>query len=83
MEMYMQDLFVRPIPPHRSHLLIMTKHYARRIPQIQYAFGLMQSGKLIGVCTFGQAPTSSLSNREFPIIELNRLVLINNEKKLC
>ncbi len=61
---------------------ILNIHYARRIPCIQYAFGLFDNDKLIGVCTFGQPASPSLckgiageTNRK-NVLELNRLVLL-------
>ena len=61
---------------------IMQIHYARRIPTIQYAFGLFISGILVGVCTFGQPASPSLckgiageQNRN-NVLELNRLVFL-------
>ena len=57
-------------------------HYARRIPTIQYAFGLYIDGRLVGVCTYGQPASPSLckgiagdENRN-NVLELNRLVFL-------
>lgn len=62
---------------------ILSIHYARRMPCVQYAFGLFRSGYLspIGVVTYGQPASPCLckgvageENRK-NILELNRLVL--------
>lgn len=57
-------------------------HYARRLPCIQYAFGMFEGENLIGVCTFGQPASPSLckgvageENRK-NVLELNRLVFL-------
>lgn len=61
---------------------ILDVHYARRLPCIQYAFGMFEEEKLIGVCTFGQPASPSLckgvageENRK-NVLELNRLVFL-------
>ena len=42
------------IKPEESYPWLLEKHYAKRIPQIMYAFGLYEDGKgLIGVVTYG------------------------------
>ncbi len=59
-------------------------HYARRIPSISYAYGLVNNGDLVGVITYGTPPSSTLckgicgQNYQFDVLELNRLVLKNN-----
>ena len=62
---------------------ILSIHYARRMPCVQYAFGLFRSDYLppIGVVTYGQPASPWLckgvageENRK-NILELNRLVL--------
>ena len=35
---------------------LLNRHYARRIPPIQYAFGLLIDNKLNGVCCYGPPP---------------------------
>ena len=44
---------VTPIHSRDAYGLILRRHYARRIPSISYAFGLMLDGDLVGVCTYG------------------------------
>ena len=63
----------------------LKKHYAKRIPMIQYCFALYQEKKIVGVCSFGQTPSiqlnQSLSNGIFDVIELNRLIVDEDVKK--
>lgn len=61
---------------------ILGIHYARRMPCIQYAFGLFIDESLVGCVTFGQPASPSLckgiageANRKY-VLELNRLVLL-------
>lgn len=61
---------------------LMQIHYARRLPCIQYAYGLFENDMLIGVCTYGQPASPSLckgvageENRK-RVIELNRLCFL-------
>ena len=35
---------------------LLYKHYAKRIPSIEYSFGLYDGSILVGVCTFGCPP---------------------------
>ena len=67
---------------------LLYKHYAKRIPNIMYSFGLFNKNKvLVGVCTFGMSPSSTLSssicgdNFTKYVIELNRLIVNNNLPK--
>ncbi len=60
---------------------LLYKHYAKRLPSIEYSFGLFSKNILVGVITFGQPPSptlkESICGKDFaPIcIELNRLVV--------
>ena len=61
---------------------ILDIHYARRMPCIQYAFGLRKDGRLIGVVTYGQPASPSLcigvagKQNKLNVLELNRLVIL-------
>lgn len=61
---------------------ILEIHYARRIPVIQYAYGIFIDGKLCGVVTYGPPASPSLcrgvAGVEFKdkVLELNRLVIL-------
>jgi len=77
-----EDYYVQPIPKNECNEWLVNKHYARRIPQITYAFGLYSSKErlLEGIITFGN-PCRHLNNGygifggeiEVPTQELNRL----------
>ena len=74
-------LKVKQITYGQTKPFILGIHYARRMPCIQYAFGLFQGSDLIGVVTYGQPASPTLckglageENRK-NVIELNRLVL--------
>lgn len=78
-----RQMSVRPVPYEAIRHFILSIHYARRKPVIQYAFGLFD-GDLpdpVGVVTYGQPATPAASkwvageeNRKH-VLELNRLVL--------
>ena len=59
-------------------------HYARRIPSITYAFGLIKNGELVGVVSYGTPASNTLcrgicgDEYEKTVVELNRLVLRDN-----
>lgn len=66
--------------------LILNVHYAKRMPSISYAFGLFENGSMTGIVTYGSPASPFLckgvcgpSYKDL-VIELNRLVLINNKK---
>jgi len=58
----------------------LKKHYARRIPPIEFCFGLYDQDILIGVCSFS-TPASRFEFTEFALYELNRLVINEDCKK--
>ena len=73
---------VKAIEYNDTKKFIMEIHYARRMPCIQYAFGLFDEDNLIGIVTYGQPASSTLckgvageENRK-NVLELNRLVLL-------
>jgi hypothetical protein len=59
---------------------LLKKHYAKRLPSISYSFGLYNCNILVGVCTFGMPPSSTLcesiagAKYKSLVLELNRLV---------
>lgn len=65
---------------------ILNIHYAKRWPSITYAYGLFDNKNLIGVVTYGTPPSAPLrrgiagDKNIQNILELNRLVLLNNKK---
>ena len=83
---------VLPIKNEETYAWLLKKHYAKRIPQIMFAFGLYEDvcdgieGGLIGVVTYGIPASPSLCmgicGKEYSsnVLELNRLCLQNNDK---
>ena len=77
---------VLPIKNEQTAPWLLEKHYAKRIPQIMYAFGLYDESNLIGVITYGIPASPSLCmgicGREYSdkVLELNRICLENNGK---
>ena len=67
------------IPKKQTYEWLLYKHYAKRIPSINYSFGLYRYKNLVGVCTVGVPASRELQKccgDEYPDIcfELNRLV---------
>lgn len=77
----MKHLTVKAITYAETKPFILGIHYARRMPCVQYAFGLYQDNKLIGCVTYGQPASPSLckgvagEERRKCVLELNRLVI--------
>tara|TARA_R100000654_G_scaffold2217_8_gene8101 strand:- start:33 stop:713 length:681 start_codon:yes stop_codon:yes gene_type:complete len=67
----------------------LKKHYAKRLPNTSYAFGIYKNKNnlLIGVCSYGKPMSSTLINGSFNgfykdnFMELNRLVITDNTEK--
>lgn len=80
---------VLPIKYEECENWLLKIHYAKRIPCIEYSFGLYNNKSLVGVITYGSPPSPSLcvgicgDKYKNIVIELNRLVLKNNEKNLA
>lgn len=68
---------VKPIDYQDCKEWFLKKHYAHRIPPIDYCFGLYDMENLIGVCSFGTPLSSMLRDSipSFKLYELNRLVV--------
>jgi hypothetical protein len=77
---------VLPIKNEETYAWLLQKHYAKRIPQIMYAFGLYDDERLVGVVTYGIPASPSLCmgicGKEWSdkVLELNRLCLQDNTK---
>jgi len=77
---------VIPIKNEESYPWLLQKHYAKRIPQIMFAFGLYENEQLIGVITYGIPASPSLCmgicGKEYAdkVLELNRVCLMDNSK---
>jgi len=72
---------VLPINSKECSEWVLKKHYAKRKPRIQFAYGIYIDNKLEGVITFGYPATPFVSRglcgkqHEEKVMELNRLVI--------
>ncbi len=79
-------MIVIPIKSEQTYPWLLEKHYAKRIPQIMFAFGLYIDDELKGVVTFGIPASPSLcmgicgKEHSAIVLELNRLCLMDNNK---
>lgn len=79
-------MIVIQIQPKETYQWLLEKHYAKRIPQIMYAFGLYVDNTLKGVVTYGIPASPALCmgicGKEYSdkVLELNRLCLLENNK---
>ena len=77
---------IERIDKRDTYWFMLNLHYAKRIPSISFAFGLINNNDLIGVVTYGTPPSSTLcrgicgDEYQKDVVELNRLVLKNNGK---
>lgn len=77
---------VQKIESKETHDYLLNIHYAKRLPQIMYAYGLFRDGELVGVITYGRPPAPSVSKgvlgteHKNLVLELNRLCLKDNLK---
>jgi hypothetical protein len=75
---------VRVIEKSEAKPFILEIHYAKRTPSISYAYGLFRDEKLVGICTYGKPPSSTLikgvcgEQWASHVFELNRLCLLDN-----
>lgn len=77
---------IKPVTRKEYLPFLLDVHYARRCPSVSWAFGLFVEDCLEGVVTYG-TPSSATLRRgvcgdafKSDVIELNRLVLLSNEK---
>ena len=74
-----KEFTVKPINPFQCKDWIINKHYAKRMPPIEFAFGLFDKDNLLqGIVTYGTPVSSMLRDlwkNEFKLMELNRLVV--------
>lgn len=71
-------LTIESVTPKVATAVVTKYHYLHRRPPISYTFGLLYSGQLMGVVTFGIPPSRHLQMGACPtdpnlVIELNRL----------
>ena len=87
--MSIKDQFiVRSIESSQTYEWFLHKHYAKRIPNISYSFGLYDRNKFLkGVCSFAKPMSHALVQGALggkftdTFLELNRLVVNDNLKK--
>jgi hypothetical protein len=78
---------IKPVDAFHCKEWLLYKHYAKRVPSIEYSFGLYQNEVLIGVCTFGCPPRvmnngeSVFTNYRVKTLELNRLCVNDGLEK--
>jgi hypothetical protein len=77
---------VIPIKNEETAPWLLQKHYAKRMPQIMYAFGLYEGTSLVGVITYGIPASRTLcfgvcgEEHTDQVLELNRVCLESNKK---
>ena len=78
---------VRSIDSYLTYDWLLNKHYAKRIPPIEYAFGLFNNENIMqGIITYSTPVSNNLRcifNNQFKLIELNRLVINEGLEKNC
>lgn len=78
---------VRPISSFQCKEWLLHKHYAKRLCNIRYSFGLYNIETLVGIITFGNmaspAPCVGVCGEKYRniVIELNRLCINDGEDK--
>lgn len=82
----MKDKYqVKSIDTYLTKEWLLKKHYAKRIPPIEFAFGLYDNNNiLIGVSTYATPVSNPLRNswdNKYKVYELNRLVINENSEK--
>ena len=83
---FVADYSIRRIQYQEALPFILNIHYAKRVPSINYAYGLFLQQELVGIVSYGIPASDSLcegvagKNNKHHVIELNRLVLKHNKK---
>ena len=76
---------VKSIDSYLCREWFLKKHYAKRIPPVEFSFGLYDDKSILqGVISYGTPVSSSLRNLwngEFKLMELNRLVVNDGLEK--
>lgn len=75
----MEGYSVMRIPKEQTYEWLLKKHYAKRIPQISHSFALYLYDNLVGICTYGQPPSTNLryccgESYQDNVLELNRVI---------
>lgn len=76
---------VQSIDSYLTHDWLLNKHYAKRIPPIEFSFGLFDVNNiLVGVITYGTPVSNPLRNlwdNKYKVYELNRLCVVEGLPK--
>jgi hypothetical protein len=71
-----EKYIVKSIDTYLCKEWLINKHYAKRVPMIEFSFGLYENNILLGICTYGT--TLAIGIRKIftnNVYELNRLVV--------
>lgn len=77
---------IREVSLDETKQFILKIHYARRMPPVSHAYGLIHNGELVGIVTYGIPANQHLCNgvcgeeHKSIVLELNRLCLLYNKK---
>tara|TARA_R100000656_G_scaffold55201_1_gene43381 strand:- start:95 stop:739 length:645 start_codon:yes stop_codon:yes gene_type:complete len=83
----MDNVEIKRIDYDIAKTWILHKHYAKRLPNMQYMYGCFEDKILQGVITYGQPPSPALvrticGEKYFAdVLELNRIAFQNKHKK--
>jgi hypothetical protein len=81
---FSRDILVSKIPAKETEPWLLSRHYAKRMCPISYAFGAYRGSVLVGVVTYGTPVSSSLRKGvcgdewSDKVLELNRLCCENS-----
>jgi hypothetical protein len=84
-ECHSRDILVQKIPPKETEPWLLSRHYAKRMCPISYAFGAYRESELVGVVTYGTPVSSALRKGicgydwSDKVLELNRLCCENSK----
>lgn len=79
-----KGMLVSPVTLSDVKPWLLYRHYARCIPSVSYAFGLLEQGQTVGVVTYGTPPSAPLrrgicgDEYKLLVLELNRLCINEN-----
>jgi hypothetical protein len=77
-----EKYIVKSIDTYLCKDWFLNKHYAKRVPMIEFSFGLYENGILVGVCSYGT--TLAIGIRKifnYNVYELNRLCVNDGLEK--
>ena len=82
---FSRDILVSKIPAKETEPWLLSRHYAKRMCPISYAFGAYRGSVLVGVVTYGTPVSSALRKGicgdkwSDKVLELNRLCCENSK----